>query len=552
MKTRRSTVAESLIPLMRPVGVGEKRLTLAHRRWELAGLVLFGILLAFVVLCFQDYGITWDEWLRNAYGEAIVRYYLSGLENSGHANLAFLYLSPSMVDALFAGLTGLLNLPVFETRHLLMGLLGVSGVLAVWKIGYWYAGPRAAFLSAVLLASTPIYLGHIFANPVDVPAAVFHAWSLYYLLLAFSQFPVPDRGVTVKLGLAIGATMAVRFNIVFPLFYLAVGFLLYAGLVVKEASWTRRLHILKQSLVRCGIPAGVIAYSLVLVFWPWAQQSPLIRPIEALFASTSFDEIEMRVLFAGKILTHTDLPRDYLPVHLGIQLPLYLLVLIVTGVIGALNGALRRRRVTGRAIMGYGLLLMSAVFPASLVILMKTTLYDTFRHMLFIVPPLAVMGGLGGNWLWVTSEPWPRWLRGSIAVAAVAWLGGHAATLGRLHPYEYVYYNSLVGGVPGAAGKYEVEYWGASLREAVASLKERIGARPARVSVCGHAHSAVYYFPDEWTFVEDPADSDFMIALAAYALDEPPCWNAAVGTPFIEISRMGVAFSFVYDLRGDP
>jgi hypothetical protein len=37
----------------------------------------------------------------------------------------------------------------------------------------------------------------------------------------------------------------------------------------------------------------------------------------------------------------------------------------------------------------------------------------------------------------------------------------------RLHPYQYVYFNRIVaGGLRGAAGKYETDYWGASLKEA--------------------------------------------------------------------------------------
>jgi len=29
-----------------------------------------------------------------------------------------------------------------------------------------------------------------------------------------------------------------------------------------------------------------------------------------------------------------------------------------------------------------------------------------------------------------------------------------------LHPYEYMYFSPLVGGVPGATGKYDMDYWG--------------------------------------------------------------------------------------------
>src|SRR2546430_12034356 len=42
----------------------------------------------------------------------------------------------------------------------------------------------------------------------------------------------------------------------------------------------------------------------------------------------------------------------------------------------------------------------------------------------------------------------------------------------RLFPYDYLYFNELVGGIQGANGKYEMDYWAKSLKEAVTWLKE--------------------------------------------------------------------------------
>jgi hypothetical protein len=42
----------------------------------------------------------------------------------------------------------------------------------------------------------------------------------------------------------------------------------------------------------------------------------------------------------------------------------------------------------------------------------------------------------------------------------------------RLHPYQYIYYNSLVGGVGGAFRDYEMDYWGISYKGAAEFLNE--------------------------------------------------------------------------------
>ena len=59
--------------------------------------------------------------------------------------------------------------------------------------------------------------------------------------------------------------------------------------------------------------------------------------------------------------------------------------------------------------------------------------------------------------------------RGLLLAAAL--LPGLIAIV-QLHPYEYVYYNTLAGGVEGAYRKYELDYWMLSNLEAVEYLNE--------------------------------------------------------------------------------
>ena len=45
----------------------------------------------------------------------------------------------------------------------------------------------------------------------------------------------------------------------------------------------------------------------------------------------------------------------------------------------------------------------------------------------------------------------------------------------RLHPYEYMFYNPLVGGLEGAARRYEMDYWVNMMPEAVRALQDYLG-----------------------------------------------------------------------------
>lgn len=47
-----------------------------------------------------------------------------------------------------------------------------------------------------------------------------------------------------------------------------------------------------------------------------------------------------------------------------------------------------------------------------------------------------------------------------------------------LHPYQMTFFNSLVGGLHGAAGRYETDYWITSYREAMDWISEQARREP--------------------------------------------------------------------------
>jgi hypothetical protein len=57
-----------------------------------------------------------------------------------------------------------------------------------------------------------------------------------------------------------------------------------------------------------------------------------------------------------------------------------------------------------------------------------------------------------------------------LLIAVIALPGVYSSI--KLHPYQYVYYNSLVGGPAGVANRYELDYWRISLREMALKMNE--------------------------------------------------------------------------------
>ena len=110
---------------------------------------------------------------------------------------------------------------------------------------------------------------------------------------------------------------------------------------------------------------------------------------------------------------------------------------------------------------------MWLALPLGAQIILRPTVYNNFRQLLFITVPLFVLSAIGLEGFFSRFKQ--GFLR--LIVVALVVLPGIVA-IAKLHPYEYVYYNELVGGVDGAYERYEMDYWCTSYREGMTLLNE--------------------------------------------------------------------------------
>jgi hypothetical protein len=110
------------------------------------------------------------------------------------------------------------------------------------------------------------------------------------------------------------------------------------------------------------------------------------------------------------------------------------------------------------------------VLPA-LGIIMGVNLYNNFRQVFFILPPLFLLAALGLDWLFtLVRRPIARYL-----LVFLILVPGLYANI-RLYPYQYVYYNQVVGGIKGAYRLFELDYWNLAYREALSYVNQTAGA----------------------------------------------------------------------------
>jgi 4-amino-4-deoxy-L-arabinose transferase-like glycosyltransferase len=525
--------------------------------WDRAAYVLFAALAVIILLTFRDYGVAWDEPEAQEYGQFILEYFRTDGARPRALTFNNMYYYGGLFEATAVWLGELLPFDPFDTRHLLNAAVGLLGIVGAWKLGRTLGGPKAGLLAAAFLAAVPSYYGHMFLNSKDIPFAAATVWALYYTVLLLRALPRPSLTLTLRLGLAIGLALGTRVGAVLLVVNLFAALAGWLALQAWQGAGARDLARSTGATVLRLLPAGVLAYLLMIALWPWAQVDPLFRPLQAIdyFAHFPYD---IPLLVDGKLYRSSQPPWYYLPVFLGVKLPEFLVGLALTALAaGAWRllhcvGTGRCRSASARAgLLEWGTLVFAALFPIAYAILSGSTLYDEMRHFLFVVPVLAVFAGFWAARLLERVAGWRPLVRDALATLAIVYAAVHLYLMAALHPNQYVYYNALAGGVAGAQGKFDLDYWDNSLGElgeqlvsyAVGLYGERATTMPLRLRVCGHAPSLRPFVPDAWDVTATAEQADFYVSHTRFI-----CGDAVNGPVVASVERLGTELSYAVDL----
>ena len=488
---------------------------------------------------FKDFGVGWDDPLQARYGDLLLSYYSSGGIDESYAELADLRYYGGAFEMPAQLLARISPWTPIETRRLAGGLVGALGVLGCGALGGLMGGVCVAWLSGALLASWPSWVGHSFVNSKDIPFAAAFVWAIYFLVRIARADPAPRRadqaGFAFSSGLAIG-TRAFGLVLLF----------VYAGLFARvlARAWRgpdlgRRRRVALQGLPFTA--TAVTSWLIMMIAWPWTQRGPFSRPFEAAQLMSRFPR-PMEVLFKGQLTVTTRLPWDYVPTWLGSTLPPLVVILLLLLLPMAL---LRLRDGSRRPGAAEGILLFLACGPLFAAITGRVVLYDGIRQLLFVIPLLMVVSS------WVAVEilgrsKSRRW-RGSVILVALLLSLDPLAGLVRLHPYQYAYFNRLVGGLRGAAPRFETDYWGLALREAAewVSQNQRLLKSRGVLKVfvphnCAEPTSAGAYLDPAVRLTDNNLAANYVLAPTRFG-----CEQRFLGTTVFKVQREGAVLAVV-------
>src|SRR5262249_27475287 len=155
----------------------------------------------------------------------------------------------------------------------------------------------------LLLATCPLYYGHMFINAKDAPFAAAMAVLLLGMVRAFEEYPQPGPRTVALVGIGLGLVFGSRIlaGVVVPC---ALAALLVIVTSEGRSIGLRRCSERVAAFTWCLLPALVLGYLIMGLLWPWSILAPL-NPIRAAEYFDTFFEKPWRELFAGKVISVT-------------------------------------------------------------------------------------------------------------------------------------------------------------------------------------------------------------------------------------------------------
>ncbi|MEW6030895.1 MAG: hypothetical protein ACOYZ8_05505 [Chloroflexota bacterium] len=585
-----------------------------------AQLLLYLLLTILGAVLTRHYGESWDELKFYKYADSALEAYVTWpttgeipLTGNTYDNYGPAYV---MLVALGArALQPLLGWSISDLRHLLYFVTFLAGVWAFHELAKRWLAQTAAFGATALFATQPLFWGHAFISPKDIPFLSFFLLSLLFGLRLFDSpgslplnglAPRPKRTLLVLTALwlasVIGlfavtpllhawieglvraaaagednliARVASDIHTADPEIYIKKFFVLFiqaraalfllSSFVIAIYYHKNRLLIpvlrILPSATLLGITIcirvlGPLAGLLITIYalrtrgkssvptlatyfllalaamyatWPYLWPNPIGHFIESIVVMAKYPW-GGQVLFDSVEYASTDIPRSYLPILLGIQLTEPVWVLFIAGLAAAIFGPREKRDLLVLTIIWF-------VLPLIGFVVLRSPLYDNFRQVFFILPPVFLMAG-------VVFEKIKRPVLQIVLIVLCA-LPGIVDGV-RLHPYEYIYYNRFVGGVQGAFRRFELDYWGTSYREAADWLNAHAPAK-ANIWVTGPAHLLGMYLREDLKLyssyeAERAERYDYIVSTSRYNLDLASYPDASI---VHEIARDGAVLTVI-------
>jgi len=492
-----------------------------QKYWKIAFWILAVAMLPALLAVSLDAGISGDEEVHYLQSEKVYNYFSTCGEDKSSVDTPKTHLQyyGQAFDNLTTILIHWLGIEdIYTFRHLMSSASGWLAIVVTALFAASISGYGAAILVLLLFAVSPTFLGHAQNNLKDIPFALAYVAGIFYSIKLIYEEEKPGKKNLILLILSIGLAIGIRPGGFLLLFYLAFFMALKAGWTWLNNKRPDPKQVKKYLLLFSITLVG--SYLVGLILWPYALENPLLHPWKSYQVMTSFPT-SVKQIFEGHFDWSEYHPWYYLPKYMLITIPL----VVFAGIAAFIFSFYKSFSSKEKAILA--MVVFTILFPILFVMLKESNLYGSWRHFLFVYPGIILLAGLGFHAL--LSRFKSLILRIGTIVLLIGLSIHPLYFMAVNHPYYYLYYNELTGGLKGAYTRYETDYYYHSMHSGAEWLQQYLKEHPqGRSAIVGGNFNIQWYFRNEKDikFIYIPYqtrseyDWDFAIIANSYI---PPC-----------------------------
>lgn len=434
-------------------------------------LSVFLILTVFGLNQYRNFGISYDEPAMRMHGIANAKYVLKILNNSKYselskdpvfANSKDLFQEdpigrthPAIFELLliateyFFGLTQN-KVKLWEIRHLItFSFTGLGIIFFCIFIYLRFKSLLLALVAALFMIISPRVFGDYFYNNKD---SIFLTAYLIATLSIIATLMKPSRFLIALSAVIVGFAVSIRA----PAIFIELVF----GLTLIISRRAKNEFFESTKIVSFHL---VLMFASLVFFQPYFWGDPLTRISEYLLRSNSFDHDGCTITL-GSCLQNMNLPWYYIPIWIGVTIPIIFLFLTILGLVLTVKSISlsRAENISSKSNSSLvDLIMLSLVFlPLLIAIFLNTNLYNGWRHFYFLHPFLVYFAIFSLHTIL-------KQKRLSVKIVSASLVTFHILSTGSWmidnSPLYGLYFNQFAG--KDVHDKWEVDYWNLSNRE---------------------------------------------------------------------------------------
>ncbi|HET6225772.1 MAG TPA: glycosyltransferase family 39 protein [Bacteroidia bacterium] len=421
-------------------------------------IIFFTLFFVLSIAGLKDYGLSWDEGIQwKANGEVAATYAAHPNAETRQVLLNSLekYHGPAfeIVLIFFEKVFQLEDSrAVYLMRHAITFLTFFTAVIFFYFLGKRiFKSWKLALTGCIFLVLSPRIFADSFYNSKDIPFLSFFLVSMYALLLFHEQ---PSYKNALVYAIVSAFTIDIRIvGIILPLISLV-----FFSTDLLRAFLYKQRH---TTYLKIFILYSVSLILFTILFWPVLWNSPVY------YFSKAWEEMSQytwpgTILYKGTFMKATTHPWHYLPVWIGITTPLPYLFLFFAGLFFMLQEYWKKPLSFIFYRKDLQLMAACSVVTILIIILLKSTVYDGWRHVYFIYPAFTLIVLYGLRSIYTLLKKYKSFVISGLVFIILF----NLLQLFRLHPHEYVYFNRLAGkDMAAVKEKFDLDYYGVSSKE---------------------------------------------------------------------------------------